>query len=305
MAVHLAGRDLAVAGPAAVRRPAAAPVRDPQRRHHRHQPAPVHRPGRILAARRRRRRPRPDPPLPRRPHPAAHPPRHPPAPHLRRQGPGRLQRRQRPGRRRPARHRRVLLVPALRRPRRHPHPPRPGRLGPAGHRRHPARAARRHRHRHPAARRPGTARDLHDAITFRLQWRWRIPAARQLAAASPELARLTTAQLGILAGHLRRTRHHGALPATLTASYGIVRTGTITTTTSTATAQQTSAPEPPGTRPASPDTPPAAPPSSTSTPPPSASSLTSWQTADLHMCQIPVIIAGSGQRAPVDSGNPR
>jgi hypothetical protein len=83
----------------------------------------------------------------------------------------------------------------------------------------------------PAAAR--TARDLRDAITFRLQWRWRIPATAQLAAASPELARLTTAQLGILAGHLHRTRYHGRLPAALTGSYGIVRTGTITTTAST------------------------------------------------------------------------
>ncbi len=85
-----------------------------------------------------------------------------------------------------------------------------------------------------AARLPSaarTARDLRDAATFRLQWRWRIPAAAQLTGASPELGRLTTAQLGILAGQLRRTRHHGRLPAALTSSYGIVRTGTITTTT--------------------------------------------------------------------------
>ena len=39
------------------------------------------------------------------------------------------------------------------------------------------------------------------------------------------------AQLSILAGHLRRTRHHGALPAALTASYGIVAGGTITAST--------------------------------------------------------------------------
>jgi ABC-type amino acid transport substrate-binding protein len=87
-----------------------------------------------------------------------------------------------------------------------------------------------------AARLPaaaGTARDLRDAITFRLQWRWRIPAAAQLAAASPELARLTSAQLGVLAGQLRRTRHQGRLPATLAGRYGIVRTGTITATAST------------------------------------------------------------------------
>jgi hypothetical protein len=87
-----------------------------------------------------------------------------------------------------------------------------------------------------AARLPaaaGTARDLRDALTFRLQWRWRIPAAAQLATANPELARLTTTQLGILAGHLHRTRHHGRLPATLAGSYGIVAAGTITATTST------------------------------------------------------------------------
>jgi hypothetical protein len=32
------------------------------------------------------------------------------------------------------------------------------------------------------------------------------------------------------AGHLYRTRHYGKLPATLTGTYGIVHTGTITTT---------------------------------------------------------------------------
>jgi hypothetical protein len=88
-----------------------------------------------------------------------------------------------------------------------------------------------------AARLPAavvTARDLRDAISFRLQWRWRIPAAAQLAAANPELARLTSAQLGILAGHLHRTRHHGEVPATLAGSYGIVRAGTVTATGSTA-----------------------------------------------------------------------
>src|SRR5580658_1552663 len=53
-----------------------------------------------------------------------------------------------------------------------------------------------------------SARHLRDAITFRLQWRWRISATARLAAANPELARLTTAQLGLLAGHLHRTRHY-------------------------------------------------------------------------------------------------
>jgi hypothetical protein len=95
-----------------------------------------------------------------------------------------------------------------------------------------------------AARLPAavvTARDLRDAATFRLQWRWRIPTTRQLAAASPELARLTTAQLSILAGQLRRTRHRGRLPATLAGSYGIVAAGAITTTTSTGGAADLSA----------------------------------------------------------------
>jgi hypothetical protein len=78
-----------------------------------------------------------------------------------------------------------------------------------------------------------TARDLRDVISFRLQWRWRKPAAAQLADASPVIARLTTAQLGILAGHLHRTRHHGPLPASLTGGYGIVHKGAITVTAAT------------------------------------------------------------------------
>ena len=81
-----------------------------------------------------------------------------------------------------------------------------------------------------AARLPaavGTARDLRDAVTFRLQWRWRIPATRQLAATCPQLADLTSAQLSILAGQLRRSRHHGCLPADLAASYGTVAAGAI------------------------------------------------------------------------------
>jgi len=87
-----------------------------------------------------------------------------------------------------------------------------------------------------AARCPDAARtalELRDTIAFRLQWRWRIPAAAQLAAAHPELAGLTAAQLGILAGQLRRTRHHGRLPAALAGSYGIIRAGTVTVTTGT------------------------------------------------------------------------
>ena len=43
------------------------------------------------------------------------------------------------------------------------------------------------------------ARGLRDAIAFRLQWRWRIPATEQLTFAHPELGRLTSVQLGILA----------------------------------------------------------------------------------------------------------
>jgi hypothetical protein len=84
-----------------------------------------------------------------------------------------------------------------------------------------------------AARLPAaaaTARDLRDAIAFRLQWRWRVPATRQLAAL-PQLTHLSAAELGILAGQLRRTRHRGPLPASLAGSYGIVLAGAITTAT--------------------------------------------------------------------------
>jgi hypothetical protein len=81
----------------------------------------------------------------------------------------------------------------------------------------------------PAAAAAG--RELAAAVIFRLQWRWRIPATRQLASTHPELAHLTSAELGILAGQLRRTRHRGTLPAALTASYGIVAAGTITAST--------------------------------------------------------------------------
>ncbi len=157
-----------------------------------------------------------------------------------------------------------------------------------------------------AARLPAavvTARDLLDAGTFRLQWRWRIPAAAQLAAASPELARLTTAQLGILAGQLRRTRHRGRLPPPWPAATESSAPEPSPPPPAPA-ARQTSAPELPGTRTASRVAPRAAPSSSTLTPPPSANSLTSGQMADLRMCQIPLIIAAA-RPAPVDSGNPR
>jgi hypothetical protein len=84
-----------------------------------------------------------------------------------------------------------------------------------------------------AARLPAaaaTVRDLRDALTFRLQWRWRVPATRQLAAL-PQFTHLSAAELGILAGQLRRTRHRGPLPASLAGSYGIVLAGAITTAT--------------------------------------------------------------------------
>jgi hypothetical protein len=82
----------------------------------------------------------------------------------------------------------------------------------------------------PAAAR--AARDLHQAITFRLQWRWRIPATRHLAATIPQLATLNPHQLGILAGHLHRTRPRRSGPGHL-GGYGLVHTGTLAATTPT------------------------------------------------------------------------
>ena len=61
------------------------------------------------------------------------------------------------------------------------------------------RAARHHRRRRAAARHVQGARDIGSAIVFRLQWRWRIPATRHLAAAIPSLAGLSSQQLGVLA----------------------------------------------------------------------------------------------------------
>jgi hypothetical protein len=76
-----------------------------------------------------------------------------------------------------------------------------------------------------------TLRDLRAALTFRLQWKWRIPATRRLAAAIPALATLDPQQLGIIAGQLRRTRCRHTIPADLaTGSYGLLRAGTITAT---------------------------------------------------------------------------
>jgi hypothetical protein len=78
------------------------------------------------------------------------------------------------------------------------------------------------------------ARDLHQALTFRLQWRWRIPATRRLAATIPQLAGLSPHQLGVLAGQLHRTRPHRTGPSRLP-GYGIVHTGTLAATTPTGT----------------------------------------------------------------------
>jgi hypothetical protein len=78
-----------------------------------------------------------------------------------------------------------------------------------------------------------TLRELHAAITFRLQWTWRIPATRRLAATLTPRATPGHHQLGIIAGQLRRTRCRHAIPAALaTGSYGLLRAGTLTATTS-------------------------------------------------------------------------
>jgi hypothetical protein len=78
-----------------------------------------------------------------------------------------------------------------------------------------------------AAARGGRA--LYQAITFRLQWQWRIPATRHLAATIPQLAGLSDHQLGVLAGHLRRTRPRRSNLDHLT-GYGIVQAGAVTAT---------------------------------------------------------------------------
>ena len=85
-----------------------------------------------------------------------------------------------------------------------------------------------------AAQLPAAAhatRELYQAITFRLQWRWRILATRHLAATLPQLATLNGHQLGVLAGYLRRTRTHPGTGLAHLTGYGIVHTGTLTATT--------------------------------------------------------------------------
>jgi hypothetical protein len=74
------------------------------------------------------------------------------------------------------------------------------------------------------------ARELQHAITFRLQWRWRIPATRHLAATIPQLASLSGHQLGVLAGQLHRTRPRRSR-LEHTHGYGMVHTGTLAATT--------------------------------------------------------------------------
>jgi hypothetical protein len=76
------------------------------------------------------------------------------------------------------------------------------------------------------------ARDLYQAIAFRWQWRWRIPATRNLAAAIPQLASLNPHQLGVLAGRLHRTRPRRITLGHLT-GYGMVHAGALTATTPT------------------------------------------------------------------------
>jgi hypothetical protein len=77
-----------------------------------------------------------------------------------------------------------------------------------------------------------TLGELHAAITFRVQWRWRIPATRRLAAVTPLATAAGHQQLGLVAGQLRRTRCRRVIPAGLaTGSYGLLQAGTITVTT--------------------------------------------------------------------------
>jgi hypothetical protein len=75
-----------------------------------------------------------------------------------------------------------------------------------------------------------TAGELRAAVTFRAQWRWRVPATQRLQAAlaweTPDAA-----QLGIIAGHLERTRTRRSVPAGLAGAYGLVCAGTVTAVT--------------------------------------------------------------------------
>jgi hypothetical protein len=77
------------------------------------------------------------------------------------------------------------------------------------------------------------ARDLHQALTFRLQWRWRIAATRRLAATIPQLATLNGHQLGLLAGYLHRTRTRPGTGLARLDGYGTVHAGTVAATTPT------------------------------------------------------------------------
>ena len=91
-------------------------------------------------------------------------------------------------------------------------------------RRHPGHA-RPHRHP-PLAQAAASARTLHDAISFRLQWRRGIPGARHIAAAFPD-RRPQPAGTGPRLTTPHRTRRRLAERP----SYGVVRAGTLTATT--------------------------------------------------------------------------
>jgi hypothetical protein len=62
---------------------------------------------------------------------------------------------------------------------------------------------------------------LWSQATFRMQWSWRVAAIKELATTIDELAAVSEAGLGILAGELHRTAtHHGA--CNRTGSYALV-----------------------------------------------------------------------------------
>jgi hypothetical protein len=74
----------------------------------------------------------------------------------------------------------------------------------------------------------GTCRELYAAVTFRAEWRWRIPATRRLAAVTP-LTSLDHRQLSVVAGQMCRTHCGGIIPAALvTGSYGLLHAGKVT-----------------------------------------------------------------------------